>query len=242
MFDPEPGHETGTDAAWTDLTQPIDEAVVTRPPDHPDPRFEDYATYEADGYNSTILHLETHCGTHMDAATHMFPTADYGDSTIETVTPADMLTEGVVLDVSDVSQDAAIKRERIDRAIETAGVTVHDGDVVFLDTGFDPTAPDVDVETYRHEYAYPSVDAAEFLVSAGAGVVAVDTLGVDPPGATIAEHHVHRTLLSAGVRIVEGVANLSTLDSGRYGVICTPLPYVGRDGSQVRLLVRPKAP
>jgi arylformamidase len=69
---------------------------------------------------------------------------------------------------------------------------------------------------------------------------AIDALSADAPGATLEEHHVHYTLLPEDVLIVEGVDNLSAVDAGRYDVICTPIPYENRDGSQVRLLVRPQ--
>jgi len=217
---------------WTDLTQPITESVATHPPGHPLPEFEDYATYEQEGYNATLLHLETHCGTHMDAPTHMLPATEY--DTIETVTADEMVTEGVVLDLTHVGHGEAITPADLEAA--TADIPLEAGDFVILDTGMDPTATDPAV--YLHEYAYPSVEAAEYLVDAGIAVVATDALGVDAPGASIADQDVHRTLLPAGVRIVEGVANLGSIAYGRYDVICTPLPYVGRDGSQVRLLVR----
>jgi arylformamidase len=223
-----------TDSEWIDLTQPITEDVATHPPGHPMPEFEDYATYDEDGYNATILHLETHCGTHMDAPTHMLPTEEY--DTIEAVTPAQMVTDGVVLDLTDVGHGEAITPADLESA--TADVPIEPDDFVILDTGMDPTKTDPAV--YLHEYAYPGVEAAEYLVDTGAAVVATDALGVDAPGASIADHDVHRTLLPAGVRIVEGVSNLGEVAYGRYDVVCTPLPYVGRDGSQVRLLVRPQ--
>ena len=221
---------------WIDLTQPLSEDVATHPPGHALPEFEPLATYDEDGHNATRLHLETHCGTHMDAPTHFFPADEY--DTIDAVSPAEMLTEGVVLDCTDVGRAEAISRERVEGAIEDAGVSVEPGDFVVLDTGMDPA--ETDPETYLHEYAYPSVAAAEFLVEVDVGVVATDALGVDAPGASVADHEVHRTLLGNGVRIVEGVANLGSVAPGRYDVICTPLPYEGRDGSQVRLLVRPQ--
>jgi len=217
---------------WIDLTQPITEDVATHPPGHTLPEFEDVATYGDDGVNITRLHLETHCGTHMDAPTHFYPAAEY--DTIDDVSPAEMLTEGVVLDCRDVDRGAAIPRDRIAAAAES--VPLEPDDFVILDTGMDPTetAP----EEYLHEYAYPSMAAAEFLLERGVSVVATDALGVDAPGASIADHEVHHLLLGNGVRIVEGVANLGDVAPGRYDVVCTPLPYAGRDGSQVRLLVR----
>ncbi|AUV80447.1 hypothetical protein C2R22_01225 [Salinigranum rubrum] len=221
---------------WIDLTQPITEDVATHPPGHTLPEFEPLATYDEDGHNATRLHLETHCGTHMDAPTHFFPADEY--DTIDAVSPAEMITEGVVLDCTDVGRAEAISPERVRAAVAAASVSVEPGDFVIVDTGMDPTTTDPD--TYLHEYAYPSVAAAEFLVDAGAGVVATDALGVDAPGASVADHDVHRALLGNGVRIVEGVADLGSVEPGRYDVVCTPLPYAGLDGSQVRLLVRPQ--
>lgn len=219
-------------ARWRDLTQPITESVATHPPGFPMPEFEDYATYEDDGFNATVLHLITHCGTHMDAPSHMLSKEAYGN--IDAVDPEEMVTEGVVLDLTDVDHGAAIMPTDLDAATDEN--PIEDGDFVILDTGMDPT--ETEEKVYLHEYAYPSVDAAEYLIDAGASVVATDALGVDAPGASIADHDVHRTLLPAGVRIVEGVANLGEIEYGRYDVICTPLPYAERDGSQVRLLVR----
>jgi arylformamidase len=217
---------------WTDLTQPITEQVATHPPGHSLPEFEDVATYEVDGANITRLHLETHCGTHMDAPTHFYPADEYG--TIDDVSPAEMITEGVVVDCRDVGRGEAISRERL--AAATESVALEPDDFVILDTGMDPT--ETEPEVYLHEYAYPSTEAAEFLLDRDVSVIATDALGVDAPGAAIDDHDVHRLLLGNGVRIVEGVSNLGELDAGRYDVVCTPLPYEGRDGSQVRLLVR----
>ncbi|GAD52841.1 metal-dependent hydrolase [Halarchaeum acidiphilum MH1-52-1] len=217
---------------WQDLTQPITERVTTHPPGWPYPEFEAYKSHESDGVNATRVRIVTHCGTHMDAPSHFFSADDHG--TIEDVTPDEMVTEGVVLDLTDVDRGAAITPADLDAATE--GNPIEDGDFVVLDTGMDPT--ETDEETYLREYAYPGVAAAEYLVDAGAAVVATDALGVDEPGASIADHEVHRALLPAGVRIVEGVANLGDVAYARHEFVCTPLPYVGRDGSQVRLLAR----
>jgi kynurenine formamidase len=57
---------------------------------------------------------------------------------------------------------------------------------------------------------------------------------------TLEEDGWNSTLLPEGVLIIEGVANLSETDPRRHDVIATPIPYENRDGSQVRLLVRPQ--
>lgn len=219
-------------ADWIDLTQTLGPDCPTRPPDRPAPEFESYANVEEDGYNGTRLHLDTHCGTHMDAPTHFLPAEEA--RTIDEVTPDEMVTEGVVLDFTDRAPGTEIGREALEAEADRRELRADD--FVVLDCGNPPRPTD----EYVREYVHPSRDAAEYLVERGVACVAIDALGVDAPGATIEDHVVHRTLLPGGVRIVEGVANLGAVEPGRYDVVCTPIPYAGRDGSQVRLLVRPR--
>jgi arylformamidase len=110
------------------------------------------------------------------------------------------------------------------------------GEYAILDTGATPA----DTDAYLRDYVSPDGSAAEYLVERGVACLASDALNVDPDGVSLAEHVVHRTLLPADVLIVEGLANLDRVPAGRVDVVCTPLPYVGRDGSQVRVLVRPQ--
>lgn len=220
-------------ADWIDLTQQLDTETPTLPPLHPKPEYEDYATLAADGYNSTMLHLETHCGTHMDAPTHFYSAEEH--RTIEEVTPAEMVSEGVVLDFSKKEPGASIGLDEFVEQVEVHGL--REGDYVILDCGMAPA----DEETYLRNYVYPTVEVAEYLVEREITCLALDALSADKPGATLEEHHVHKTLLPADILIVEGVANLSAVEPGRYDVVCTPIPYAGRDGSQVRFLVRPAA-
>jgi len=65
------------------------------------------------------------------------------------------------------------------------------------------------------------------------GVAGQSVEGPEPP----AEHPVHRTLLAAGVVIVEGL-DLSEVEPGDYELICLPLKLVGSDGSPARALLR----
>lgn len=217
---------------WIDLTHPLDTDCPTRPPTRPTPEFEPYAAMERDGYNGTRLHLDTHCGTHMDAPSHFLPPEEA--ATIDDIEPSEMITEGVILDFTDTGPSERISKAALKTEAKRYGVQA--GDVVILDCGNPPRLTD----SYVEEYVTPSVAAAEYLVSRGVACVATDALGVDPPGATIEEHDVHRTLLSAGTRIIEGVDNLEPVEPGRYDVIATPIPYRGLDGAQVRLLVSPQ--
>ncbi|MFC7020330.1 MULTISPECIES: cyclase family protein [Haloarcula] len=217
---------------WIDLTQTLAEDSPTLPPLHPKPEFEDYATLEEDDYNSTLLHLETHCGTHMDAPTHFLSKDEY--RTIEEITVDEMVTEGVVCDFTDKAPGEGIGRDEL--AAQCEAHDLQAGDYLILDCGMAPA----DTETYLKNFVYPEESAAEYMVERDIACVAIDALSADKPGATLEEHHVHYTLLPEDILIVEGVANLEGVSPGRYDVICTPIPYANRDGSQVRLLVRPQ--
>jgi len=107
------------------------------------------------------------------------------------ISPAEMLTEGVVLDRRDVVRESIIPRDRI---AATAGSV--------------PFEPDTfRVDTPRGERRQPRGDLFH---------------------------------LGNGVRIVKGVVNLGDVVPPGFDIVCTPLLYAGRDGSQGRLLVRPQ--
>lgn len=217
---------------WIDLTQPLSEESPTLPPLHPKPEFEDYATLAADDYNSTILHCETHCGTHMDAPTHFLSKDEF--RTIDEIETEEMVTEGVICDFTHKEPGSGVSRDELAEEAEQYDLSA--GDYLIWDCGMEPE----DSDEYLRNYVYPEKEAAEYMVEQDIACFAIDALSADRPGASLEEHHVHYTLLPEDVLIVEGVDNLSSVAPGRYDVICTPIPYQDRDGSQVRLLVRPQ--
>jgi arylformamidase len=77
--------------------------------------------------------------------------------------------------------------------------------------------------------------AARVLVEAGVRLVGLDGPSVDLPGAV--GFPVHRTLLDAGVVIVEGL-DLSAVPPGTYELLCLPLKLLGGDGAPVRVVLR----
>ena len=225
------GHERSHMTEWIDLTQPITEETPVRPL-HVKPTFEDYMTIAEDGTNSTLLHLETHVGTHMDAPAHFLPAEEH--RTIDQITPEEMVAEGVVLDFTYKEPNTAIgERDLREQLAETE---LSAGEYVILNCGNEVS----DTDRYLLEYVHLDESAAEFLREREIACVATDALNVDRSGASLAEHVVHHTLLPADILIVEGLSGLDRVPAGRVDVICTPLPYVGRDGSQVRFLVRPQ--
>lgn len=216
---------------WVDLTQRIHEGIPVRPL-HGQPTFEDYMTIDEDGTNSTVVHIETHVGTHMDAPAHFMPADEY--RTIDEVTPEEMIGTGVVLDFSDKEPGTEISREEMETEAET--FDIRPGEFVILKLGLTPR----DDEEYLMDYVAPEPGAVEYLLEKDIGALASEGLNVDRSGQSVEEHTAHYLLFEDDVLIVEGLTNLDDVTAGRCDVVCTPLPYVGRDGSQVRFLIRPQ--
>ncbi len=86
---------------------------------------------------------------------------------------------------------------------------------------------------FQEEFVAITEDGAEWLVERGVQLVGVDYLSVSPYGDS---EPTHRTLLQAGVVIVEGL-NLSNVMRGFYDLYCLPLKIAGSDGAPARAIL-----
>ncbi len=78
-------------------------------------------------------------------------------------------------------------------------------------------------------------DAARLLVDSGVKLVGVDSPSVEPYGSS--GFLTHRTLLDAGVIILEGL-DLSAVTPGQYELLCLPLKLRDGDGAPARVVLR----
>jgi arylformamidase len=77
--------------------------------------------------------------------------------------------------------------------------------------------------------------AAEFLVNRGIKTLGVDYLSVG--GYKKNGPDVHRTLLSAGILIIEGL-DLTEALPGLYDMICLPMKILDSDGAPARVILK----
>jgi arylformamidase len=89
-------------------------------------------------------------------------------------------------------------------------------------------------DRFRKEFVSIGPDAAAYLVEIGVKLVGIDYLSVERFGTL--EPETHRTLLRAGVVILEGL-NLSDIQPGCYELVCLPLRIKGCDGSPCRAVL-----
>ena len=78
-----------------------------------------------------------------------------------------------------------------------------------------------------------SSDGADWLVQHNVKLIGIDYLSVAPYHQSVPTH---RTLLGAGMIIVEGL-DLSGVQPGKYDLYCLPLKLVGSDGAPARVIL-----
>jgi kynurenine formamidase len=168
--------------------------------------------------NSSRVAFGLHCGTHMDAPLHFFDNVQ----TIADVPPERCLGPCVLIDVAGQTPDGTIQTAHF----EPYASALRETGKVIIRTGYEEMWG-------RAEYftSHPALtkESAEYLVSLGVRLVGVDTPSVDLP-----PWPAHIVLLSAGVLIVENLANLSQIKADRFDLIALPLKIVRGEASPVR--------
>lgn len=173
------------------------------------------------GANVSRVDFGSHTGTHVDAPKHFF---DDGAG-VDTL-PLDLLMGPARLLHFDDSV-LSIGREQLD-AHDLRGVTrvlLRTRNSTWLASGSTEFHPD---------YTYVAPDGAERLVELGVQLVGVDYLSVEQFHS--GHHRTHRTLLGAGVIIVEGLM-LAEPEAGDYQLLCLPLRLEGLDGAPARAVL-----
>jgi arylformamidase len=166
----------------------------------------------------SYLALGVHTGTHVDAPRHFIP----GGTGVDSL-PLEVLNGAAR--VVRILDRQAIKVEELERA-GLDGV-----ERVLFHTRNSAEWSEV---TFVEDFVYLDPEAAAWLVDHGVRLVGVDYLSVEAFDA--AEPRTHRTLLGAGVVIVEGL-DLREIDAGDYQLMCLPLKLAGADGAPARVVL-----
>lgn len=209
------------------------------------------------GANLERMEMTTHVGTHIDALGH-FSKGDRlynGLDAAETVTDwglarlgieqlPPMITRGVLLDVAGFDGGAHLGSGRVvtpddlARAADAAGVSVGEGDVALLRTGWGRY---FGVDNARYLEGEPGIDvpAARWLTERGVVAIGADTMAVEvlpnpAPGIGMPVHQ--HALVEAGVYLIENLA-LDALAADGVRQFCFVLlatKYQGATGCPVR--------
>jgi arylformamidase len=187
-----------------------------------DPRFAFEAVERmADGapYNVSRVTMGTHAGTHVDAPFHF----EADGATVDQLPLDALMGRARVVEAGD---RASVDRELL-MGLDLGGVTR-----LLFKTRSSGCLRAGDFPT---DFAYLTPDAASHLVQVGIRLVGIDSPSVEQLGCS--DFTAHRTLLQAGVVIVEGL-NLSDVTPGEYDFTCLPLLVAGADGAPARAVLR----
>jgi len=169
--------------------------------------------------NVSLVAIGSHTGTHVDAPLHMIP----GGAGVDGI-PLDALMGPALLIAFD--DDVMAVTEAYLRSQPIAG---HER--VLLKTRNSRFIRERD---FHRDYTYLAPDGAEYLVSLGVRLVGIDYLSIEQFRS--GHHRTHKTLLSRGVVIVEGL-DLSEPPAGEYDLYCLPVLLEGLDGAPTRAVL-----
>lgn len=208
-------------ADWIDVSVPIYTGMAHWPDNPPIVVERTLDMERGDTANVTKLSLGAHTGTHMDAPLHFL----HDGAGIDTLPFAATLGPARMIEIHD---PVAIKPD------ELAAYAIQAGERILFKTANSVRVWQTD--EFVEDFVYLTADAAAFLAARGVRTVGVDYLSVGGFHADGAA--THRTLLQAGIWIIEGL-NLSPVRAGTYELICLPLRLLNADGAPARAIMRP---
>jgi arylformamidase len=175
----------------------------------------------ASGDHATVSEvcMGLHTGTHIDAPAHFID----GAAGIAAM-PFDA-TIGPVRVLS-IAAEQAVTAE------DLFACDIHAGERILLKTRNSALWADND---FHEDFVYLTTEAAAYLASLPVRCVGIDYLSVG--GFHFNGTEVHRTLLGAGVWLIEGV-DLARVEPGEYELICLPLWFAEGEASPARALLR----
>jgi len=205
---------------FIDISVALKSGMLSWPGDPPVRIKRTKSIHKGDFCNISIVSLGSHAGTHIDAPLHFFNKGVSIDQM-----PLDATIGPVrVIEIKD--------RESIKLA-EISRYRIRQGSRVLFKT---INSRLWQSRTFKKEFVYLSQEAAHYLVRKKIRAVGIDYFSVGGYFANSSSPETHRTLLEAGIWIIEGL-NLSGVKEGRYTLMCLPLRILNSDGAPARAVL-----
>lgn len=182
-----------------------------------------WSTIKGEGYNSEMLFLSSHLGTHMDAPYHFIQDG----LRIHQIPLSVLVGRATLLDMHKDANEY-IQRDDIIRW-QKENCTIPHGSPVIFRTGWQTHIND---DYYFTENPGLSKDAAEYLASISVPLVGVDSPSIDAGlDTTFPAHHI---LARAGTINVENLAHLDKIPDVQFRYMILPLKILDSTASPVR--------
>jgi arylformamidase len=178
---------------------------------------------DGDLANATLLTMDAHTGTHVDAPRHFVAKG------------ADLETLGLDPFVGDVY----VVDIGTSRAIGPAlldGLALPDQARRLLLQTANSAESHFRRAPFRQDYAALTPEGAQWVVDKGLVLIGIDYLSIELYGDAPTTH---RILLEAGVAILEGL-DLADVPPGEYTLVCLPLRLLNAEAAPARAILLPK--
>jgi len=209
---------------FLDLTLTVSENIPTFP-GSPQPSFVQDKNIKNDGYNSEMLFLSSHTGTHLDAPYHF---QEKGEKIHEI--SLKRLVSSAILVKSRKKGDQTITKTDIQKFEKKHG-KIPSGSTVIFWTGWQKMIKNI---SYFIRNPGLSTAAAKYLVSKK-----INLVGTDSPSIDLGKDKrfpVHHIFSKNNVLIVENLTNLEKIRSSKFHFVVLPLKLKGATGSPVRAI------
>ncbi len=177
---------------------------------------------KGDSFTLSAYSLGAHSGTHIDAPMHFVRDG----ATIDQVPLDALIGPARVIDIPDSVQ-----------AIDASELNRHDwkGAKRVLFRTRSSLRGWMSSNTFHRDFAYIAPDAARLLADNHVKLVGIDYISAEQFGAPAPM--THRTLLGAGIPIVEGLS-LAGVTAGDYDAIILPIKIGGHEAAPARAILR----
>ena len=177
----------------------------------------------SNGYDSNDSRIAcgVHCGTHVDAPAHFIENG----STVEGLSLNILIGPAMVAEFPEIDRitPELLDNKNLPRRTKRLLLKTKNSDLW--------ENPE---HSFNQDFVALSAEAAAWMVERGIQLVGIDYLSIQLFSDN--EPQTHRTLLEAGIIILEGL-NLREVQPGCYQLICLPLKLAGSEGAPARAVL-----
>jgi arylformamidase len=207
-----------------DISAPLRDDLPTWPGEEALRRRFTASQSDGDAMTTSHLALGAHTGTHVDAPIHFLPDG----AGVDAFVPDTFVGSAFVADLTGVA--GPIGAADLDAAAIPPGTTR----LLAKTRNSGWSAAD---RAFREDFVAYDESAATWCVDRGIRLLGIDYLSIERFDADQRGYPVHKTLLAAGVAILEGI-DLADVPRGVYEIAALPLRIPGADGAPARAVLR----
>ena len=217
---------------YFDISLPLHEGLVAWPGDVKFSRQESRGT----AIVSKLL-MSSHTGTHIDAPRHFL----FNNQGVDKIALQKLIGKCKVIEIKSSSPGEGrmstpggqerLKGKSQIKASDLQKLNIQAGDRILFKTS---NSKLLKLKKFISDYVSLSLEAAKYLANKKISLVGIDYFGIEAKSAP--GHPVHKTLLRAGIVILEGL-DLSKIKPGNYNLAALPLLIKAGDGSPARVIL-----